>query len=75
MKLTDIMSYADLTVFPEIALGIFLVVFLVLAARVLRPNAEGAAAQQRAAQIPLDDDTPFELNPRSNGTSRKEERR
>ncbi|MBT9558594.1 MAG: hypothetical protein IV100_21370 [Myxococcales bacterium] len=75
MKLTDIMSYADLTVFPEIALGIFLVVFVVLAARVLRPNAEGAAAQQRAAQIPLDDDTPFGLTQSSHGKGRKEERR
>ena len=58
MKLTDIMSYADLSTFPQVGLVIFLVVFATVAWRVLRPAAATREALERAARLPLDDTRP-----------------
>lgn len=58
MSLTDLMSGVNLTIFPEIALGIFLVVFLAVALRVYgrgRPD-----RFDHLAALPLQDSAPGE---------------
>ncbi len=54
MKLSDIMGYADLSRYAEVALVIFLVVFVLNAARLWLPSQQ--AALQEAARLPLNDD-------------------
>lgn len=53
MKLSDIMSAAGLTLYPMIALVIFLVVFLAVAVRLLLPGRR--ARWEHEAALPLDD--------------------
>lgn len=65
MKLSDIMSHAGLAIYAEVALVIFLVAFLAIAWRVLRPSRK--AGYDAAARMPLDDDTP--VTPRHGGQS------
>lgn len=55
MSLKDIMSHADLTLYPEVALVIFMAVFAAMAWRVSRRDAKDDAY---AAGIPLDGNTP-----------------
>lgn len=55
MRLSDIMAHADLAIFPEIAMVIFLAVFVLAMARLARrPRAE----IERLSRMPLDDDPP-----------------
>ncbi len=54
MSLTDLMSGADLWVYPTIALVIFLTIFVGVVARVLSRRARGE--MERAARLPLEDD-------------------
>lgn len=53
MKLSDIMSAAGLTLYPMIALVLFLAAFLVVAVRLLLPGRE--ARWERDAALPLED--------------------
>lgn len=53
MKLSDIMSAAGLTIYPRIALILFLLAFLIVVVRLLLP---GRRAQwEHTAALPLDD--------------------
>lgn len=54
MKLSDVMSAANLAIYAEVALVIFFAVFLLIAWRVLR----GRKEWQRARYLPLDDEPP-----------------
>ena len=55
MRLTDILSGADLDLFASVSLGIFLLVFVAIVARVvLMPK--GTA--RHAAHLPLEDTAP-----------------
>lgn len=53
MKLSDIMSAADLTIYPKVALVLFLFAFLLVVVRIYWPGARAQFAQ--AAALPLDD--------------------
>lgn len=56
MSLTEIMSSADLSIYPQIAMILFLGVFMLISLRVLfklRPS-----DAQKLAHLALDDDTP-----------------
>ena len=53
MKLSDIMSAADLTLYPQIALVLFLLAFVIVLARLLLPGRR--AVWERRAALPLDD--------------------
>lgn len=57
MKLSDIMGHAGLSVYAEIALVLFMLVFLGVAVRLLLPNTP--QAWRDAARMPLDDDPAF----------------
>ncbi|MFI4873269.1 MAG: hypothetical protein ACIARQ_15765 [Phycisphaerales bacterium JB061] len=58
MRLTDIMSHMALSVWAEIALVIFQIVFVLVVARVLfAPKSE----VRRIASLPLDDDNETRL--------------
>jgi len=52
----DTLTHLDLSVYPEIALVIFLGVFVVISVRALRRGKAGEA--RYASRMPLDDDTP-----------------
>jgi cbb3-type cytochrome oxidase subunit 3 len=54
MKLSDVMSAANLAVYAEIALLIFFVVFVLVVWRVLSKNRD----YERARHLPLDDGDP-----------------
>jgi hypothetical protein len=54
MSLTDIMSYSDLSWYPQIALVIFLAVFAATSLRVLLSRRR-TAEYARAATLPLDE--------------------
>jgi hypothetical protein len=56
MRLTDIMSGADLSIYPQIGLLIFLAVFASIAARVY--GRRRADDHERWAAMPLDDAPP-----------------
>lgn len=62
MKLSDIMGYANLSVYAEIALVIFLIVFLALSVRLFLPGQD--AELRAAARLPLDDDPTPAATPR-----------
>lgn len=65
MKLSDIMSAAGLTLYPRIALVLFLLAFLIVIVRLLLP---GRRAQwERTAALPLDD-----VNDRFAGAGRED---
>jgi cbb3-type cytochrome oxidase subunit 3 len=53
MRLSDIMSGLDLTIFPKVALVIFLGVFVAVVTRALARSRR--AEFSRAASMPLDD--------------------
>lgn len=53
MKLSDIMSAANLTLYPRIALVLFLLAFLLVVVRIYWPGARAQFAH--AASLPLDD--------------------
>lgn len=55
MKLSDIMSHAGLSVYAEIALVLFLGVFIVITIRTFAPS--NRRALQEASMLPLDDGT------------------
>lgn len=65
MKLSDIMSAADLTIYPRIALVLFLLAFIVVVARLLMPGQR--AELEHTAALPLDD-----INDRFAGMGREE---
>lgn len=54
MSLTDLMSSMKLTVWPEVALLIFLGAFFAIAVRTFRASQRGA--QDEAGRLPLEDD-------------------
>jgi cbb3-type cytochrome oxidase subunit 3 len=58
MKLSDVMSSMGLAAYAEIAMVIFLAVFLAVALQLLRKK--NIEAYERARLIPLDDDTPVD---------------
>jgi cbb3-type cytochrome oxidase subunit 3 len=57
MKLSDIMSYAQLSIYTEIALVMFFVVFVAIAIRTWLPSRR--REQEEAARLPLADDPPL----------------
>ena len=63
MRLSDIMSNAGLAGYAEIALILFIVVFLAVVIRIFRPGRK--AEMDAAARLPLEDD--------QETTSRKDE--
>ena len=65
MKLSDIMSAANLTVYPRIALILFLLAFIVVVARLLLFG--NPAKWKHDAALPLDD-----INDRFANKSRKD---
>ncbi len=56
MRLTDLVSGADLDLFATVSLWIFLAVFVAVVVRALLMSRPAAS---NAANIPLDDDTPI----------------
>ena len=65
MKLSDIMSAANLTIYPRVALILFLLAFIIVVVRLLMP---GHRAQwEHTASLPLDD-----VNDRFVGASRED---
>lgn len=55
MRLTDIMSNLDLSVFPQVALVLFLGVFVAVSVAALRRK---GSQTRRLASLPLEDDGP-----------------
>jgi len=53
MRLSDIMAGLDLTIFPQVALVIFIIVFALSITRILGRSRH--AAFKEAAMLPLDD--------------------
>lgn len=53
MKLSDIMSAADLTIYPRIALILFLLAFTVVVVRLILPG--NASTWAHDAALPLED--------------------
>jgi cbb3-type cytochrome oxidase subunit 3 len=62
MSLTDLMSGANLDGYAQVALLLFLLAFVIVVARLFAPGRR--AFFDRAARLPLDDDTPPDLRPR-----------
>jgi cbb3-type cytochrome oxidase subunit 3 len=62
MKLSDIMGYANLATYAEVALVIFLLVFLAVAVRLWLPGRDEELRE--AARLPLDDDPTPAATPR-----------
>ncbi len=56
MKLSDIMGYANLAIYAEVAMVLFLLVFMSVAIRLWLPSQQQALNE--ASQLPLADDTP-----------------
>jgi cbb3-type cytochrome oxidase subunit 3 len=54
MKLSDIMSYAQLSFYTEVALVLFLGVFIAITIRTFLPSRR--AELEAASRLPLDDD-------------------
>ncbi len=54
MKLSDIMSYAQLSVYTEVALVLFLGVFLAVSIRTFLPSRQREL--DAASRLPLEDD-------------------
>lgn len=65
MKLSDIMSAANLTIYPRIALILFILAFIVVVARLLLSR--DTAKWEHDASLPLDD-----VNDRFANSSRKD---
>lgn len=66
MKLSDIMSAANLTIYPRIALILFLLAFIVVVARLFL--SKDSAKWKHDASLPLDD-----VNDRFVNKSRKDD--
>jgi len=62
VKLSDIMGYANLSTYAEVALLIFFIVFVALSVRLFLPGQE--AELRAAARLPLDDDPKPAATPR-----------
>lgn len=60
MSLTEIMSGAGLTLYPIVALVLFLFAFAIVLARVL--SKRNARTLEQYAHMPLEDDTPVKQN-------------
>ena len=56
MKLSDIMSAANLSWYAEVALVLFFLAFLIIVWRVFRPSKR--AEWEKPARMPLDDEHP-----------------
>ncbi len=54
MKLSDIMSYAQLSIYTEVALVIFLGVFVAISIRTFMPSRQSEL--EAASRLPLEDD-------------------
>jgi cbb3-type cytochrome oxidase subunit 3 len=54
MRLSDVMSNAGLSRYAEVALVLFLIAFVAVVVRVMRPSRR--AEMDRAARLPLEDD-------------------
>lgn len=54
MKLSDVMSAADLAIYAEVGLVLFMLVFVAVAVRVLLPSKD--RDYERAGQIPFSDE-------------------
>jgi cbb3-type cytochrome oxidase subunit 3 len=62
MSLTDLMSGANLDAYAQVALLLFLLAFVIVVIRLFTPGRR--AFFDRAARMPLDDDTPTDPRPR-----------
>ena len=60
MRLSDIMSHADLATFPEVALLLFLGIFALVVVRLYLRR--GSTALQQYADMPLRDESPSDLH-------------
>ncbi|HEY3215967.1 MAG TPA: cbb3-type cytochrome c oxidase subunit 3 [Candidatus Eisenbacteria bacterium] len=54
MRLSDVMSHSGLTIYAEIALILFFLVFIAVVARTFLPSRHDEL--RRASRLPLDDD-------------------
>lgn len=63
MSLTDLMSGADLDGYAQVSLILFLLAFLIILWRIFAPRF--SATYEKAARMPLDDETP--QTPRTRG--------
>ncbi len=54
MKLSDIMGYANLAIYAEVAMVLFMLVFLAVAVRLFLPGRQQSLHD--AAQLPFNDD-------------------
>lgn len=59
MKLSDIMSHANLSIYTEIAMVLFMLVFIATAIRLWLPGRQKAL--QEAAQLPLNDEPVYRI--------------
>lgn len=59
MRLSDIMSHADLATFPEVALVLFLGIFAIVVVRLYLRR--GSTSLQQYADMPLRDEAPSEV--------------
>jgi cbb3-type cytochrome oxidase subunit 3 len=58
MKLSDIMSHAGLSIYAEIAMILFIIVFVAVLVRLWRPSKRAELESQRL--LPFDTDVPAE---------------
>lgn len=62
MKLSDIMGNANLSFYAEVAMVIFLIVFLAVAVRLFLPSRQKEL--EEASRLPLEDDASYAAVPR-----------
>ncbi len=62
MKLSDIMGHANLSMYAEVAMVIFLLVFVAVAVRLFLPSRQQDLRD--AARLPLEDDASIAAVPR-----------
>ena len=55
MGFKDVISHVDLSLFPQVAMVLFLLVFLAVLVRVARRSGPDAEVWRRAASLPLED--------------------
>ena len=67
MRLTDIMSGLNLSIYPEIALVIFIAIFTGVLIRVFSRSRQSEF--ERASQLPLLDDNATDLELQNKGTT------
>lgn len=61
MKLSDIMGYANLSIYAEVAMVIFVLVFVAVAIRLWMPSRQQALRD--AARLPLEDGDDYRSEP------------